>query len=64
LRALAVTLPDESLNEAEDRFRQVDSVERRRVLVAAAERERRAREVREAMAKQAAKEAAAKVSRE
>lgn len=64
LRALAVALPDESPNEAEDRFRQVDSVERRRVLVAAAERERRAREVREAMAKKAAQEAAAKVSRE
>ncbi len=64
LRAFAVTLPGESANEAEDRFKQVDSVERRRVLVAAAERERRAREVREAMAKKAAEEAAAKVSRE
>jgi len=64
LRALSATLPGESSNEGEDRFRQVDSVERRRVLVAAAERERRAREVREAMAKKAAEEAAAKVSRE
>jgi hypothetical protein len=64
LRAIAATLPGESPNEAEDRLRQVDSVERRRVLVAAAERERRAREVREAMAKKAAEEAAAKVSRE
>jgi hypothetical protein len=64
LRALAVTLPGESTNEAEDRFRQVDSVERRRVLIAAAEREKRAREVREAMARKAAQEAAAKVSRE
>jgi hypothetical protein len=64
LRAMSATLPGESPNEAEDRFKQVDSVERRRVLVAAAERERRAREVREAMAKKAAEEAAAKVSRE
>jgi hypothetical protein len=64
LRACHVRLPGESVNEAEDRLRQVDSVERRRVLVAAAEREKRAREVREAMARKAAEEAAAKVSRE
>jgi hypothetical protein len=64
LRAVGMTLPGESPNETEDRLRQVDSVERRRVLLAAAERERRAREVREAMARKAAEEAAAKVSRE
>jgi hypothetical protein len=64
LRACGLGLPGESGNDAEDRLRQVDSVERRRVLVAAAERERRAREVREAMARKAAEEAAAKVSRE
>jgi hypothetical protein len=64
LRALAMELPEETSNEAEDRFKQVDSCERRRVLLAASERERRSREVREAMAKKAAQEAAAKVSRE
>jgi hypothetical protein len=64
LRALDLALPGETPNEANDRLKQVDSVERRRVLLAAADRERRSREVREAMAKKAAQEAAAKVSRE
>jgi hypothetical protein len=64
LRAVELPLPGESATEAEDRLRQVDSVERHRVIAAAAERERRARQVREAMAKKAAEEAAAKVSRE
>lgn len=64
LRALKLSLPGESANEANDRLHQVDSVERQRVLIAAAGREKRAREVREAMARKAAEEAAAKVSRE
>jgi hypothetical protein len=64
LRAVDWLLPGEMRNEADDRLKQVDSIERRRVLLAAAERERRAREVREAMARKAAEEAAAKVSRE
>jgi len=64
LRALGEALPGESASESEDRLRQVDSVERRRVLAAAAEREKRSREVREKMAKKAAEEAAAKVGRE
>lgn len=64
LRAAGHRLPGESEAEAEDRLKQVDSIERRRVLAAAAEREKRSREVREAMAKKAAEEAAAKVSRE
>ncbi len=64
VRALALELPGETRNEADDRFRQVDSCERRRVLLGASERERRSREVREAMAKKAAQEAAAKVNRE
>lgn len=63
-RALGARLPGENEAEAEDRFRQVDSFERARVLKAAADRERRAREVREAMARKAAQEAAAKVTRE
>jgi len=64
LRAAALALPGESAAEAEDRLRQVDSVERHRVLRAASAREQRTREVREAMARKAAEEAAAKVSRE
>lgn len=64
LRALGLSLPGESAQEAEDRLTQVDSVERRRLLRAAAEKEKRAREVRDMMARRAAEEAAAKVSRE
>jgi len=64
LRASNRRVPLESEKEAEDRLRQLDSVERYRVLAAAVERERRAREVREAMARKAVEEAAAKVSRE
>jgi hypothetical protein len=62
--ALGLRLPGESAKEAEDRLAQVDSVERQRLLQAAAEKEKRAREVREMMARRAAEEAAAKVSRE
>jgi hypothetical protein len=64
LAAAGLRLPGESATQAADRLKQVDSVERRRVLAAAAERERRSREVREMMARKAAEEAAAKVSRE
>jgi hypothetical protein len=64
LAALGLLLPGESAKEAEDRLAQVDSVERRRLLREAAEKEKRARAVREMMAQRAAEEAAAKVSRE
>lgn len=64
LRAFKRRLEGESAAEAEDRLRQVDSVERHRLFAAAAQRERRAREIREAMERKAAEEAAAKVSRE
>jgi glycosyltransferase involved in cell wall biosynthesis len=64
LRACGLSLPNESAADRDDRLKQVDSLERHKVLAAAAERERRAREVREAMAKKASEEAAAKVSRE
>jgi hypothetical protein len=64
LHALGLLLPGESPKEAEDRLTQVDSVERRRLVREAAEKEKRAREVREQMARRAAEEAAAKVSRE
>lgn len=64
LRAARLRPGGESETEAEDRLRQVDAVERARVLRDAEAREKRAREVREAMARAAAQEAAAKVSRE
>ena len=64
LRAAGQRLPGETERERTDRLKQVDAIERHRVLVAAAQRERRTREVREAMARKAAEEAAAKVSRE
>lgn len=64
LRACRLALPGESDADGEDRLKQVDSIERHTVLAAAATREKRTREVREAMAKKAAEEAAAKVSRE
>jgi hypothetical protein len=64
VRATGRNLAGDTKNEADDRFKQVDSVERQRVLTEAADRERRARKVREAMAKKAAEEAAAKVGRE
>jgi hypothetical protein len=64
LRALGLRLPGESAREAEDRLAQVDSVERRALAARMVDREKRAREVREQMAKRAAEEAAAKVSRE
>jgi hypothetical protein len=64
LQALGLLLPGEGSKEAEDRLTQIDSVERRRLVREAAEKEKRAREVREQMARRAAEEAAAKVSRE
>ena len=64
LGTLGLLLPGETEKEAADRLTQVDSVEHRRLLRAAADRERRTREVREMMARRAAEEAAAKVSRE
>jgi len=63
-RAFGLSFDGESPEDAEDQFRQVDSIERRRLLLSAAQRERRAREIRETMARRAAQEAAAKVSRE
>lgn len=64
LRACELQLPGESDRDAEDRLAQVDSIERLRLLREASHKERRAREIREEMARKAAEEAAAKVSRE
>lgn len=58
-------LPDGERPEvAKDRLQAIDSVERARLVAASRAAEKRAREVREALRKKAAEEAAAKVSRE
>ncbi len=54
----------ETAAQAENRFKAVDSVERKRVMARAKEAEARAREIREAIEKQEAEEAASKMSRE
>lgn len=64
LRAIGARPGGESPAEAEDRLHQVDIIERARILRDAAERERRTRELREAMVRAAAEEAAAKMGRE
>lgn len=65
LRAAGRPLRGESEQEGQDRLQQVDLVERARLIAAATERQQaRAREVREALARKAAEEAAAKVTRE
>jgi hypothetical protein len=54
----------ESDQQAEDRLATLDSMEQRRILRDTAQAQRRAEEVREALRRKAAQEAAAKVSRE
>jgi len=60
LRALDLIPKGESLAQAADRLAALDSVERHRVLKATAAAEKRAREVREAMAKQKAQESSSR----
>ena len=64
LEALGLRPAGESQAEARDRLTTVSSVERRRVLHATRTAERRAAEIREAMRKKAAEEAAARYSPE
>lgn len=64
LRAMGRRPAGESARQARDRLKQVDAVEQHALLVKAQQREKRAREVRAALARKAAEEAAAKVSRE
>jgi hypothetical protein len=64
LHILDLSLPGESQAEAEDRLAQVNCVERQRLVREAAEKERRARDIREQLARQAAQEAAARYSPE
>lgn len=64
LRAVGLRPGGETAAQAKERLRQVDSVEAHRLIKAAEDRERRARQVREELARKAAAEAAAKISRE
>jgi len=64
LAALGLRPAGEGEEQARDRLTSLDSVELRRVIAASQEAERRAREVREAMRKKAAAEAAASYGRE
>lgn len=62
LKSLALVPRGETLAHAADRLTALDSVERHRVLKATAAAERRAREVREAMARKKAQESASRYS--
>ena len=64
LDALGLRPAGESLAQAQDRLATLSSVERQRVIRAARDAEQRAQAIRDAMAKQAAEEAAAKYTRE
>lgn len=64
LRALGLRAAGESAAQAEDRLAALDSLETRRTAELARAAQERAREVREAMKRKAAEEAAAKASRE
>jgi hypothetical protein len=60
LAALGLRPMGETLEQAQDRMSTLDSTERQRLLRATAEAERRAREVREAMARKQALESASR----
>ena len=64
LKDLGLRPAGESEAQAQDRLTTLSAVERQRVIRASQEAEARARAIREAMAKKAAEEAAAKASRE
>jgi len=64
LRALDLRPAGETLEQAQDRLATLDSLGRQWVLQAARAAEERAQAIREAMARKAAEEAAAKVTRE
>jgi len=64
LRALGLRPAGETLAQAQDRLTTISSVERQRVIREAQQAERRAREIREAMAQGAARQAAVRYSPE
>ncbi len=64
LKALGLRPQGEDDAQADDRLKSISTVERQRVIAKAREAEERARKVRHEMAEKAAREAAAKISRE
>jgi hypothetical protein len=64
LKALDLLPEGETPAQAQDRLTTISSIERRRVIAETQKAQERAREIREALRKRAAEEAAAKVSRE
>ena len=64
LAALGLRPSGESLHQAEDRMKTLDSVERIRLIKATQDQQARAKKLREEMRRKEAEEAAAKVSRE
>jgi hypothetical protein len=64
LSALGLVPEGESEVQARDRLTALDSVERARLIESTREAQRRAREIREALARKAAEEAASKMTRE
>jgi hypothetical protein len=64
LRQLSLRPKGESVEQAEDRYTTLNSIERSRVMRDTRAAEARARQVRQQMAKRAAEEAAAKATRE
>jgi len=64
LRDLAIGIPGETPEVSQGRLQAVSLLERRRLLAVSREAEKRAREIREALAAKAAKEAADKYGRE
>lgn len=64
LGAAGLRLPGETKDTAETRLNQVDSIERRRLIATAAEKQRRARALQEELRRKAAEEAASKASSE
>lgn len=63
LGALGLRFPGETEREARDRLAQVDSIERRRLMIEVARRQKKLR-IEEALRRKAAEEAASKVARE
>lgn len=64
LEATGMRLPGESAGDAADRLTQVDSIERRKLLVEASEKQKKAKKLAEEIRKRAAEEAASKMSGE
>jgi hypothetical protein len=64
LGALNLRPRGETVSQAQDRLKTLDSVERQRVILEMRDAQKRAREVREEMARKAAEEAAARYGRE